>query len=58
MIIDFHTHIFPDKIAAGRDDLKLIAGVAPKGRDYIGKDLGAVTAVGYDLGVPMSQITN
>ena len=41
------------QIAAGRDDLKLIAGVAPKGRDYIGKDLGAVTAVGYDLGVPV-----
>lgn len=41
------------QIAAGRDDLQLIAGVAPKGRDYIGKDLGAVTAVGYDLGVPV-----
>lgn len=39
------------KIAAERDDLELVAGVAPKGRDYIGKDLGTVAAVGYDLGV-------
>lgn len=41
------------KIAAERDDLQLIAGVAPKGRTYIGQDLGAVAAIGYDLGVPV-----
>lgn len=41
------------KIAAERTDLELVAGVAPKGRDYIGKDLGAVAAIGYDLGVPV-----
>ena len=39
------------KIAAERDDMELVAGVAPKGRDYIGKDLGSVAVVGYDLGV-------
>jgi 4-hydroxy-tetrahydrodipicolinate reductase len=41
------------KIAAEREDLTLVYGVAPKGRDYIGKDLGAVAAIGYDLGVPV-----
>lgn len=41
------------QIAAGRDDMELIAGVAPKGRDYIGRDLGQVAMTGYDLGVPV-----
>lgn len=41
------------RIAAEREDMELVAGVAPKGRDYIGKDLGTVAAVGYDLGVPV-----
>ena len=41
------------KIAAERDDLELVAGIGPKGRDYIGKDLGAVATIGYDLGVPV-----
>ncbi len=41
------------KIAAERDDLELIAGVAPKGRDYIGKDIGTVAAIGYDVGAPV-----
>lgn len=41
------------QIAASRDDMELVAGVAPKGRDYIGKDLGQVAMVGYDLGVPV-----
>ena len=41
------------KIAAERDDLELVCGIGTKGRDYIGKDLGAVAAVGYDIGVPV-----
>lgn len=41
------------RIAADREDLTLVAGVAPKGRDYIGMDLGRVAAVGRDLGVPV-----
>ncbi len=41
------------KIAAERDDLELVAGVAPKGRDYIGKDIGTVAAIGYDVGAPV-----
>lgn len=41
------------KIAAERDDLELVCGIGTRGRDYIGKDLGAVAAVGYDIGVPV-----
>ncbi|MGN0352963.1 MAG: 4-hydroxy-tetrahydrodipicolinate reductase [Roseburia sp.] len=43
------------QIAAARDDMDLIAGVGPKGRDYIGKDLGTVAMTGYELGVPVTD---
>lgn len=39
--------------AAARDDLELVAGVAPAGRDYIGEDLGVAAMVGRNLGVPV-----
>ena len=39
------------QIAADREDMELVAGVAPKGRDYIGKDLGQAAMVGRDIGV-------
>ncbi len=41
------------KIAAERTDLELVAGIGPKGRDYIGKDIGTVAAIGYEVGVPV-----
>ncbi len=41
------------QIAASRDDVEFVAGVAPKGRDYIGKDLGQAAMTGADLGVPV-----
>ncbi len=41
------------QVAAGREDMELVAGVAPKGRDYIGADLGTVALTGYELGVPV-----
>lgn len=41
------------QIAADREDLELIAGVAPKGRTYIGQDLGQAAMVGRDLFVPV-----
>ena len=41
------------KIAAEREDLELVAGVGPKGRDYIGKDIGTVASIGYEVGVPV-----
>ena len=41
------------KIAAEREDLELVAGIGPKGRDYIGKDNGSVAAIGYEIGVPV-----
>ena len=41
------------QIAAARDDMELVAGVAPAGRDYIGQDLGQAAMVGRMLGVPV-----
>lgn len=39
------------QIAAEREDMTLVAGVGPEGRDYIGRDLGQVAMTGGDLGV-------
>ncbi len=39
--------------AASREDFELIAGIAPKGRDYIGTDLGTIAMVGRELGIPV-----
>ncbi|MEG1505329.1 MAG: 4-hydroxy-tetrahydrodipicolinate reductase [Lachnospiraceae bacterium] len=39
------------KAIVERDDLQIVGAVAPKGRDYIGKDVGQVAVVGSDLGV-------
>lgn len=41
------------QIAAKREDMTLTAGVAPKGRSYVGDDLGTVAMVGKTLGVPV-----
>lgn len=41
------------QITAARDDMELVAGVAPAGRDYIGQDLGQAAMVGRMLGVPV-----
>ncbi|MDO4474419.1 MAG: 4-hydroxy-tetrahydrodipicolinate reductase [Eubacteriales bacterium] len=41
------------QVAAARDDMELVAGVAPAGRDYIGRDLGQVALVGYEIGAPV-----
>ncbi len=41
------------KIATERDDLELVAGVAPKGRGYIGKDIGTVASIGCEVGAPV-----
>jgi 4-hydroxy-tetrahydrodipicolinate reductase len=38
-------------IAADSEVLNLVAGVGPRGRDYIGQDLGQVTLLGRELGV-------
>lgn len=43
------------QVAAERTDMELVAGVAPKGRDYIGNDLGTVAMVGRELGVPVTD---
>ena len=38
------------QVAAARDDMELVAGIGPKDREYIGKDLGTVAMVGRELG--------
>ena len=39
--------------AASRDDVEIIAGIGPKGRDYIGKDIGEVAMIGKAVGAPV-----
>ena len=39
--------------AAKRDDVEIIAGIGPKGRDYIGKDIGEVAMIGSSVGAPV-----
>lgn len=41
------------QITAASEELELVAGVGPKNRDYIGQDLGQVTLLGRDIGVPV-----
>jgi len=41
------------QIAAERKEFDLIAGVAPKNREYIGIDLGQAAMAGRNLGVPV-----
>ena len=41
------------QVAAERDDMELVAGVAPACRDYVGQDLGMVALIGRNLGVPV-----
>lgn len=43
------------QVAASRKDMCLVAGIAPKGRDYVGQDLGTVAMVGRELGVPVTD---
>ena len=39
--------------AAKRDDVEIVAGIGPKGRDYIGKDIGEVAMTGFPVGAPV-----
>lgn len=43
------------QVAASRKDMCLVAGISPKGRDYVGQDLGTVAMVGRELGVPVTD---
>ena len=40
-------------IAADRPDIEIVGGLGPKGRDYIGKDIGEVAAIGKMVGAPV-----
>lgn len=44
---------FITQIASDRDDIEIVGGVGPKGRDYIGKDIGEVAAAGKLIGAPV-----
>ena len=39
--------------AAKREDVEIVAGVGPKGRDYIGRDIGEVAMTGSSVGAPV-----
>ena len=39
--------------AAKRDDVEIVAGIGPAGRDYIGKDIGEVAMTGSITGAPV-----
>ena len=39
--------------AASRDNVEIVAGVGPAGRDYIGRDIGEVAMIGRSVGVPV-----
>ncbi len=39
--------------AAKRDDVQIIAGICPKGRDYVGRDIGEVAMTGSCVGAPV-----
>lgn len=41
--------------AADHPDIELVAGIGPKGRDYIGKDLGEIAMLGRTLNVPVTD---
>ncbi|MEG0503168.1 MAG: 4-hydroxy-tetrahydrodipicolinate reductase, partial [Raoultibacter sp.] len=38
-----------------REGLEVIGGIGPTGRDYIGKDLGHVVGLGYDLNIAVTD---
>ena len=40
-------------IAAERPDIEIVGGIGPKGRDYIGKDIGEVAGIGCKVGAPV-----
>jgi len=39
--------------AASRDNVEIVAGVGPAGRDYIGRDIGEVAMIGRSVGAPV-----
>lgn len=41
------------KAACERDDIRIVGGLGPAGRDYIGKDIGIVAGLGREIGAPV-----
>ena len=44
---------FITEIAAANDQIEIVGGVGPKGRDYIGRDIGEVAMIGKTVGAPV-----
>lgn len=42
------------RVASQRSDMELVGAIGPAGRSYIGRDLGQVGRLGYDLGVQVT----
>lgn len=40
-------------IASERSDIEIVGGIGPKGRDYIGQDIGEVAGIGKKVGAPV-----
>ncbi len=38
------------KVAAESSDIKIVGGLGPEGRDYIGRDIGLASGLGYEVG--------
>lgn len=41
------------QLAAENKNIQVVGGIAPKGRDYIGKDVGLVAGLDFELGAPV-----
>lgn len=41
------------KVAAESSDIQLVGGLGPEGRDYIGRDIGPVAGLGFEVGAPI-----
>lgn len=43
------------KAASERDDIQIVGGIGPAGRDYIGKDIGIAAGLGKEIGAKVSD---
>ncbi|HMM22318.1 MAG TPA: 4-hydroxy-tetrahydrodipicolinate reductase [Selenomonadales bacterium] len=41
------------KSVAARGDMRIVAGIAPAGRDYCGRDIGLLAGLGEEVGAPV-----
>lgn len=41
------------QVASEKEDIRIVGGLGPAGRDYIGKDIGTVAGIGKEVGAPV-----